>query len=48
MQIQGRSRGETLVQPWEEILVLPEGIHVTKSLSCSAELKLHQIEDANY
>ena len=33
MQRQGRSSQETIVQPWGKVLVLPQGIYITISLS---------------
>ena len=38
MQRQGRSNQETLVQPWGRVLVLPQAIHITISLSSFTEL----------
>ena len=35
MQRQGRSSQETIVQPWDNVLVPPQGIHMTMSLSSS-------------
>ena len=34
MQRQGRRSQETTVQPWGRVLVPPQGIHITISLSC--------------
>ena len=39
---------ETTAQPWDRVLVPPQGIHITVSLSSSAELKPQQMEDVNY
>ena len=39
MQRQGRNSQETLVQPWGRVLVLPQGICITISLSSFTELK---------
>ena len=36
MQRQGRNGPETIVQPWGRVLVPPQGIHRTVSLSCFA------------
>ena len=47
MQKQGRNSQETIVQPWGRVLVPPQGTHITISLSSSAELKPHQMEDVN-
>ena len=33
MQRQGRNSQETIVQPWDRVLVPPQGIHITISLS---------------
>ena len=35
MQRQGKSSQETIVQPWVRVLVPPQGIHITISLSSS-------------
>ena len=48
MQRQGRRSQETIAQPWDGILVLPQGIRITISLSSSAELNPQQMEDVNY
>ena len=37
MQRQGRNSQETIVQPWGRVLVPPQGIHITTSLSCFAD-----------
>ena len=37
MQRQGRSSQETIVQPWGRVLVPPQGIQTTTSLSCFAD-----------
>ena len=37
MQRQGRSSQDKIVQPWGRVLVPPQGIHVTISLSCFAD-----------
>ena len=39
MQRQGRGSQETIVQPWGRVLVQPQGINITISLSSSTELK---------
>ena len=48
MQRQGRGSQETIVQPWGRVLALPQGIHIMLSLSSSAELKPHQMEEVSY
>ena len=45
VQRQGRNSQETTVQPWDRILVQSQGIHITISLSSSAELKPPPMED---
>ena len=35
-------------QPWDRVLVPPQGMHVTISLSSSAELNPQQMLDVNY
>ena len=39
MQRSRRSSQETIVQPWGRVLVPPQGIYITISLSSSTELK---------
>ena len=48
MQRQGRSSQDTTVQPRGRALVPPQGIHITISLSSSAELKPQQMEDVSF
>ena len=49
MQKQGRSSQETIVQPWDRVLVPPQGIYRTISLSSSAGTKVPtQVEDSNF
>ena len=45
---EGMQRQETLVQPWGRVLVLSQGVHRAISLSSSAELSPHQMENVNY
>ena len=47
MQRQGRNIQETIVQPSGRVLVPPQGIHITISLSSSAELNPQQMEDVS-
>ena len=37
---QGRSSQETIVQPWGRVLVPPQGIHITISLTCFADTEI--------
>ena len=48
MQRQRRSSLEIIVQPWDRTLVPSQGMHITISLSSSAEIKPHQMEDVNH
>ena len=40
MQRQGRRSQDTIVQPWGRVLVPPQGIHITISLSCFADTEI--------
>ena len=48
MQRQRRSSQETRVQPWGRVLVPPQGIHISVSLSSSTELKPPTNGGVNY
>ena len=49
MQKQGRNSWEAIVQPWGRVLVPPQGIYMTVSLSSSAGTKAPtQVEDGNF
>ena len=48
MQRPGRSPQEEIVQPWGRVLVPPEGIYRTISVSLSAELKQTPNKWKNY
>ena len=49
MQKQRRGSQEIIVQPWGRMLVPPQGIYITISLSSSAELRPPtQVEDGNF
>ena len=49
MKKERKSSHETIVHPWSRVLVPPQGIYMTTSLSSSARTKvLTQVEDGNF
>jgi len=40
MQRQGGTVQKTTLQAWDEVLFLPQGIHITLSLNFATELKI--------
>ena len=47
MQRQGRRSQETIVQPWGRVLVPPQELYITISLSCLADTEVPQVGEVN-
>lgn len=49
MQKSERSSQETIIQPWDRVLVPPQGIYLTKSLSSAVGTRVPtQVENGNF